>query len=190
MSRGGESVGRYEVRRDDCTVSDDPARLDNAAIHALLATTFWGVGMDADLLRRSVEGSHSFGLYRGGRQIGFARVVTDYARNAHLADVVIAEEERGRGLGRWLVASVLDHPALREVRTWQLSTVDTHELYRPFGFTETPPGQVMRRSLDKAAWMDAPTAASVSPPDRTPPEDGMGGESACQMHRFYDLEHE
>jgi GNAT superfamily N-acetyltransferase len=190
MSRRRESPEPYEVSRGEYMVSDDPARLDHPAIHALIATTFWGVGMDAELLRRSVENSHSFGLYRGGRQVGFARVVTDYARNAHLADVVIADEERGRGLGKWLVAAVLDHPALRQVRTWQLSTTDAHHLYRPFGFTETPPGQVMRRSLDPAPWMIAPIAASAPPaPPEAPPEE-MGGESACQMHRFYDLEDE
>jgi GNAT superfamily N-acetyltransferase len=193
MTSGDAERRGYEVRRGDHTVSDDPARLDHAAIHALIATTFWGAGMDADLLRRSVEGSHSFGLYQGERQVGFARVVTDYARNAHLADVVIAEEERGKGLGKWLVACVLEHPALRGVRTWQLSTTDAHDLYRPFGFSETPPGQVLRRSLDPAPWMaGGETASSETPPSPGPhpplPPEEMGGESACQMHRFYDLD--
>jgi GNAT superfamily N-acetyltransferase len=190
----------YEARRGEYTVSDDAARLDHAAIHALIATTFWGVGMDADLLRRSVDGSHSFGLYRGDAQVGFARVVTDYARNAHLADVVIAPEERGKGLGKWLVACILTHPVLSQVRTWQLATTDAHEMYRPFGFTETPPGQIMRRSLDPAPWMSGESASTSPAPstssalsrsvqDEEPPtSEEMGGESACQMHRFYDLE--
>jgi predicted N-acetyltransferase YhbS len=138
-----------------------------------------------------VENSHSFGLYRDGRQVGFARVVTDYARNAHLADVVIAQEERRRGLGKWLAAAVLDHPALREVRTWQLATTDAHELYRPFGFTETPAGQIMRRSLDPAPWMTVSVDAAERSERSTPePPDEMGGESACQMHNFYDLEND
>ena len=101
-------------------------------------------------MRRSVEHSLPFGLYRGGRQIGFARVVTDRATFAWLADVFVLDEFRGEGLGKWLVETILSHPELRGLRRWTLGTRDAHELYRRFGFAETPAGFFMEK-LDTSA---------------------------------------
>jgi GNAT superfamily N-acetyltransferase len=170
--------GTLEVHQGEYTISDDPARQDHDAVFRLIGTAFWGVDLDPAVVRRSVENSHGFGVFRGERQVGFARVITDYARFAYVADVVIAKEERGKGLGKWLVGTLLGHPALASVRGWLLSTTDAHELYRRFGFGElSDPRQVMRRAVP---------APSSAPSDRL--ADEMGGESACQMHRFYDLE--
>ena len=172
--------GTLHVTRGEYAISDDPARLDHAAIFHLITTAFWGVGLDAAVVRRSTENSHAFGVFRGDRQIGFARVITDYARFAYIADVVIAKEEQGKGLGKWLVETMLSHPALQHVRGWMLSTTDAHELYRRYGFAEADARMVMRRAV--------PAPPPADPHQLADSSDDMGGESACQMHRFYDLE--
>lgn len=97
---------------------------------------------------RSIRNSVTFGLYRGLDQVGFAQVVTDYARFAYLADVFVLEEHRGWGLGRWLVERVLEHPDLRYVRKWMLATRDAHRFYQDLGFEEVgePEWLMERRS--------------------------------------------
>jgi GNAT superfamily N-acetyltransferase len=98
------------------------------------------------VLDRAIDHSLAFGLYRGEAQIGFARVVTDYATFAYLADVFVLPAERGKGLGRWLVATLLAHPALPGLRRWLLGTRDAQGLYRRCGFTEpTPPFTFLER---------------------------------------------
>jgi GNAT superfamily N-acetyltransferase len=135
------SVGNaaYEVRRGETLVSDDPARLDLGVVHGFLATSYWAAGIPEEVVRRAIAGSLCFGLYRSGgeggeRQIGFARAVTDRATFAYLADVFVLAEERGRGLGTFLVEAVMAHPDLQGLRRWSLVTRDAHALYRKLGF--------------------------------------------------------
>jgi GNAT superfamily N-acetyltransferase len=125
-----------EWRRGDVTISTDPSRIDVGAVHAFLAESYWARGIPIDVVRRSIEGSFPFGLYRGGRQIGFARVITDFATFAYLADVYVLPEARGGGLGKWLVETIVAHPRLQGLRRWVLLTKDAHELYRRYGFHE------------------------------------------------------
>jgi GNAT superfamily N-acetyltransferase len=125
-----------EWRRDEYLISTDASRLDLGVIHAFLSTSYWAAGVPEDIVRRSVENSLVFGVYRGEEQVGFARVVTDYATFAYLADVFVLEAHRGRGLGKWLIEVVLSHPDLRGLRRWMLATGDAHELYRKYGFAE------------------------------------------------------
>ncbi len=128
-----------EWRRGDCAISDDPARLDTAAVHAFIAgRSYWAAGIPGGTLERAIANSLCFGLYRGERQIGFARVVTDRATFGYLCDVYVEESERGAGLGEWLVACVLEHPDLQGLRRLSLMTRDAHELYRRFGFRPLP----------------------------------------------------
>ena len=82
----------------------------------------------------SIEHSLNFGLYHEEKQIGFARLLTDYVRFAYLMDVFILEEYRGKGLGKWLMECVFNHPALQDVRRWMLATWDAHDLYARYGF--------------------------------------------------------
>jgi GNAT superfamily N-acetyltransferase len=127
----------YEWERGALLISTDKARLDLEMIHDFLGTkSYWATGRSLETISRSIENSVAFGLYRWGKQIGFARVITDYATFAWLADVFVLDEERGQGLGKWLVASILSHPELQGFRRWLLATKDAHELYRPFGFDE------------------------------------------------------
>lgn len=126
----------YEVREDELLISDDPALLDRALIHRFLAQrSYWAQGVPRDVVERAIDHSLSFGIYETGRQLGFARVVTDSATFAWLADVFIVEEERRRGLGQQLVAAVLAHPRLQGLRRFMLGTLDAHGLYERFGFT-------------------------------------------------------
>jgi GNAT superfamily N-acetyltransferase len=118
-------------------ISTDRERLDLDRIHRFLANeAYWSPGVAREVVERSIENSLSFGVYssESGEQVGFARVVTDYATFAWLADVYIEEAHRGHGLGKRLVAEVLEHPELQGLRRWMLGTADAHELYRRFGF--------------------------------------------------------
>ena len=123
-----------EVRRDEYTISTDPARLDLSVVHGYLARSYWAAGIPADVVRRSIEGSLCFGVYHGAAQVGFARVVTDRATFGYLADVFVLEPHRGRGLSKWLVEVILAHPELAGLRRLLLATRDAHGLYAQFGF--------------------------------------------------------
>jgi GNAT superfamily N-acetyltransferase len=132
--------------RGEFAISTDSSRLDLATIHAFLRSSYWAAEIPFSVVQRAVEGSLPFGVYRGSTQIGFARVITDRATFAYLADVFIDEAYRGQGLGAWLMAAILEHPDLQGLRRWMLVTRDAHELYRKFGFRELRhPARVMER---------------------------------------------
>ena len=115
------------------TLTDETARLDLAAVVALLRSTYWAAERPAEVTERSLRHSLNFGLFHGAEQIGVARVVTDCATVGYLCDVVIAEGHRGHGLGKWLLTCILEHPKLRGCRI-DLFTKDAQEFYRAFGF--------------------------------------------------------
>jgi len=116
-------------------IDSDPSRLDLDVIHGFLCQSYWAEGIPRDTVRRAVEGSLCFGAYAGARQVGFARVVTDGATFAYLADVFVVESHRGRGLSRRLMEAVVSHPKLQGLRRWMLATRDAHGLYAEYGFT-------------------------------------------------------
>ena len=115
-------------------VSTDKARFDIEAIHAFLARTYWSPGVPRAVVERAIEHSLCFGVFHGDAQVGFARVVTDRATFAYLADVYLLEAHRGRGLARRLVGEILAHPELQGLRRIMLATRDAHGLYAKFGF--------------------------------------------------------
>jgi len=127
-------LNSFEVKRDTFTISTDPSRLDLDAICGFLARAYWASDRPRDRIERSLANSLVFGLYDGTKQIGLARVVTDYATFAWLCDVFIDEAYRGRDLGKWLMDSVLSHPDLQGLRRWLLATRDAQGLYSQFGF--------------------------------------------------------
>jgi GNAT superfamily N-acetyltransferase len=140
-----------EWRRGDYTISTDPARLDLEAIHAYLTRSYWAEGVSRERVRASIEHSLPFGLYRDGEQAGFARVITDSTIFAWLCDVFVLEAHRGRGLGVWLVETVLSHPDLQDLRQWLLGTADAHGLYARFGFEPADePNRYLRRKRSEA----------------------------------------
>ena len=123
-------------RRDGYLISTDASMLDLEVVHGYLSRSYWAAGVPEDVVRRSIENSLCFGVYRGEEQAGFARVVTDRATFAYLADVFVLEEHRGQGIGTWLVEVILSHPDLQGLRRWMLATRDAHDLYRRYAFTE------------------------------------------------------
>ncbi len=134
-----------EIYKDNFTISTDPARLDMDAIVNMLTRAYWALGRPRERTERALNNSLVFGLYDGDKQVGLARVVSDYAVFAYLCDVFIHEDYRAQGLGKWLIESVMSHPDLQGLRRWTLATRDAHELYRQFGWDDL-------QSPDK--WME------------------------------------
>ena len=123
------------MQETDYEISLDPARIDVEAAHAYIANSYWAQGMPIEVLRKAIANSLCVAAFHRGAQVGFARVVTDRATFAYLADVYVLEAHRGRGLSRRLVAALLEHPDLQGLRRLMLVTRDAHGLYEKFGFT-------------------------------------------------------
>ncbi len=126
-----------EYTKDGFTISTDKSLLDVPAIHDFLAnSSYWARNVPLSTVQKSIENSLCFGIYDddADRQVGFARVITDYAVFAYLADVFILEAYRGRGLAKWLMACIVSTPELQNLRRWMLATKDAHGLYAQYGF--------------------------------------------------------
>lgn len=124
-----------EWQRGEYTISTDNNRLDIQTIHDFIANqSYWAQGRAIETMQRALDNSLNFGLYKNEQQIGFARVVTDYATFAWIADVFVLPEYRGKGLSKWLMELILAHPELQGFRRWVLATKDAHRLYARFGF--------------------------------------------------------
>jgi GNAT superfamily N-acetyltransferase len=150
MSSIENSVAGYEI-------STEQARLDLAAMHAYLTRAYWSPGIPLATVERAARHSLCFGLYEigSGRQVGLARVVTDHATFAYLCDVYVLEDHRGRGLARFLMRTVMAHPALSGARRTMLGTRDAHGLYAQYGFRAPPDDgvlmQILRPDMYRAA---------------------------------------
>ncbi len=142
------AAAHHEWRRGGFTISTEPGRVDRELTAAFLAQSYWAKGTSREALLRSIDNALVFGLYDGGgAQVGFARVVTDWARFAWLSDVFVLERHRGQGLGTWLMEVVTGYPPLAGIQRFLLATADAHGLYRPFGFEPLPdPGHFMLKS--------------------------------------------
>ena len=128
-------MAAVEWRRDGYCISTDPERMDRDAIHAFLRDTYWAAGIPREIADRSIDHSLAFGLYdEASSQVGFARVISDRATFAYVADVYVLPAHRGRGLAKWLMEVIRSHPDLQGLRRWVLLTRDAHALYRKVGF--------------------------------------------------------
>ncbi len=125
-----------EWRRGEYLISTDKRLLDLSVIHGFLITSYWAKGIPFETVKKSIEHSLNFGVYKEGKQVGFARVITDYATYAYIGDVFILERYRGQGLSKWLMQVIAGHPELQGLRRWTLLTRDAHGLYRKTGFAE------------------------------------------------------
>jgi len=129
------------------TITTDQSRFDITAIHAFLSQTYWSPGVPRSVVEKATANSLSFGILYGDAQVGFARVVTDKATFAYLADVYVLESHRGKGLSKRLLEFILAHEDLQGLRRFLLFTKDAHGLYAQFGFNEVQnPARVMERS--------------------------------------------
>lgn len=140
-----------EYRRGEFVISTDPGRLDLDVIHNFLTNCYWAQGVPREVVARSIEHALCFGVYDGGgAQVGFARVISDFATVAYVGDVFVLESHRGRGLGKWLMQCIVQHPALQNLRRWILTTRDAHGLYAEVGFTAVKfPERYMERHNPK-----------------------------------------
>jgi GNAT superfamily N-acetyltransferase len=120
--------------KGDYEISTDPARINAGMVHEFLTNSYWAKGIPLETVQRSMENSIAFGVYHGQQQVGFARIISDLATFAYLADVFIVPSYRGRGLSRWLMECIVSHPDLQGLRRWMLATQDAHALYAKFGF--------------------------------------------------------
>ena len=124
-----------EWQKDDYILSTDKTKIDINTVHQFLSHSHWAEGISIELVKQSIENSLCFGIYHLKKQIGFARVISDLTTFAYLADVFIIPEERGKGLSKWLMQMIIEHPHLQGLRRFTLATRDAHELYAQFGFT-------------------------------------------------------
>jgi GNAT superfamily N-acetyltransferase len=125
---------KREWYKNDDLVSTDKEKLDVQAIHQYLTRSTWAKGIDLDTVSASIENSLNFGVYRNELQIGFARLITDYATFAYLCDVYVLEEYQGDGLGRWVMECIHDHPLFEQFRRIVLFTTTAPWLYEKFGY--------------------------------------------------------
>lgn len=125
----------YEKQIGDYTYSTDKDKLDLNYIHHFLSKeSYWAKNIPIDIVRKSIEGSFCFGIYNGNQQIGFARVITDYATFGYLADVFVDEKYRGKGLSKNLMQFIMDNETIKGLRRFMLATLDAHGLYEQYGF--------------------------------------------------------
>ena len=139
-------------QNDEFTISTERERLQLDAIHKFLSEeSYWASNRTKEQTERAIKNSLPFGVYKGENQIGFARVVTDYATFAYLGDVYILNEFRGQGLSKWLMEVISNHSELQGFRRWILATKDAHTLYEKFGFHElTHPERWMEKPAPDA----------------------------------------
>jgi GNAT superfamily N-acetyltransferase len=140
----------HEERHGNILVSTDQELLDIETIHGFLTESYWAQGVPREVVERSIRHSICFGAFDGDAQVGFARVVTDRATFAYVADVFVLPSHRGRDIGKHLMAGIVSHPELQNLRLWALFTRDAHGLYRQYGFREArfPDRLMERRTTD------------------------------------------
>jgi len=125
------------IYKDNFCISTDKSKLDIDTIHQFLSTkAYWCINIPKDTVQTSIQHSLCFGVYQDHKQIGFARIISDFSTIAYLSDVFILDEYRGQGLSKWLIKNIMIHPGLQGLRRWILLTGDAHGLYRQFGWTE------------------------------------------------------
>ncbi len=159
-------------QKENYTVSTDKEKLDVGTIHHFLYTTsYWAIGRPMNVVRKSIENSLCFGVYEGSTQVGFARVITDMATFGYVCDVFILPTYRGRGLGKWLVECIMEHPDVKSLRRVLLTSRDAHELYSKYGGFQPMlfPNNWMEKFTD--TYSGKPKS-SVEPGSKKPPKNG------------------
>ena len=124
-----------DYRKGKYRISAEVSEADLQIIYEFLTNCYWANGIPYSVVEKSVRNSLCFCMHDGEKLVGFARVISDYATFAYLADVFVLESHRGQGLSKWLMECIMNHPELQGLKRWVLATRDAHELYRKYGFT-------------------------------------------------------
>ncbi len=127
-------VINYE--KGEFSITTDLKSIDMEKVYELLSESYWANNRSQNIINKSIENSLCFSLFHKSKQIGFFRVITDYATYAYLCDIIIDRDFRHKGLGKWSLECIFNHPELKNIKRWSLITKDAHEFYRQFGFTE------------------------------------------------------
>ena len=131
------------------TISSDPSKLQVEVIYQFITNSYWGKGRTIKQVQTTIDNSLCFGVYVNKQQIGFGRVVTDYAVFAYLMDVFILPEYRGNGYSKQLMEAIVNAKEIKDCKTWMLKTSDAHGLYKQFGFTELNKPEIVMEKLIK-----------------------------------------
>jgi len=124
-----------EWTNENFSITTDESKIDISYVHRILSNSYWSENIPFEIVQRSIKGSLCFAVFFQQKQIGFARVISDEATFAYLADVFIDPDFQGRGLSKWLMKTIMEYPSLQGLRRILLATRDAHGLYRQFGFT-------------------------------------------------------
>ncbi|PKV48211.1 acetyltransferase (GNAT) family protein [Aquimarina sp. MAR_2010_214] len=131
-------------------ISTDKEKLDLNFIHEFLTHSYWASGRTKEEVMISIKNTLAFGVYLDGKQIGFARILTDYIIFGYIMDVFIIEEYRGNGYSKLLMNTIMEHSDLNCIKTWMLATKDAHTLYQKFGFKAIDdPTKLMKKLVTK-----------------------------------------
>ena len=123
-----------EYRKDDFLITTDKEKIDTEYVHRFLRNSYWAQDIPLENVKKRIQGAICFSVFHLDQQIGFARVISDEASFAYLADVFIDENFRGKGLSKWLMETIMSYPTLQNLRRFMLATRDAHGLYEKFGF--------------------------------------------------------
>jgi len=138
---------------DDFCISTAKEKLDLKAVHQFLSTqSYWSKNIPFERVAKAAANSLTFGLYRKDKQVGYARIISDYSTMAYLADVYVLPEFRGQGLSKWLMQTIQSHPELQGLRRWILATADAHGLYRQYGWKELAQPERWMEIVDKNVY--------------------------------------
>lgn len=164
----------------DFEADDDAARIDFEVVHGFISTSYWAPGMPREAMERAIAGSLNVGVYdASGAQVAYARAVTDRATFAWISDVFVLESHRGHGLGRFVVATLLEHPDLHGLRRLMLATADAHDLYRSYGFEDVAdPSRLLVVQRDPATLYSTAASAAAPPASAAPPPVGSASLAA------------
>jgi GNAT superfamily N-acetyltransferase len=156
------SVRQMKSIRGDYSLSCRAEDQQAERIHAYLTRSYWATGISPELVKRSIAGSLCFGVFFGREQVAFARVVTDRATFAYLADVYVLEEHRGKKLAAWMMQTIVEHPELQGLRRFMLATRDAHGFYAKYGFTETAKPECLMEIAKPGLYLN-PKPANQAP---------------------------
>ncbi|MEW6509279.1 MAG: GNAT family N-acetyltransferase [Bacteroidota bacterium] len=138
------------------SISTNRGKLDLFEIHAFLTNSYWAKGIPLSAVKEQISNSLCFGVYHFNKQVGYARVITDFVGFAYLCDLFIIEKYRGLGLSKNLMDEILNHPKLKNVKSWMLATKDAHRFYKKYGFQPLEdPAKYMQKNKF-TSWNDKP----------------------------------